>query len=152
MKIKINNETLAEKLLLKIRLDFKAQEKAGRFFFGGKTGEAMAETVRQQQVGLLKNLPLQGIVLEDFDTSLDIYLVAESDHGRRQEAAYAPLVLTLKADSMEDVLPLVIRPEFRKIELLEPDKISLDKKQAERLLYSISRYIYKDCHKYPGQD
>lgn len=137
IKVKINDETISEKLRLQVRLDFRAEEKSGRFFFGGKTSEAMAVTLREQQMGLIKNVPLQGLTFEHFDASMDIYLVEEGDQRRKREAAFAPLVITLKADSIEDVFPLLLRPEFKKIEVLGPDNIKISKVELERLLYTI---------------
>ncbi len=137
IKVRINDETTSEKLKLRIRLDFRAEEKSGRFFFGGKTSEAMAEAVREQQMGLLKNVPIQGVVIEDFDASMDIYLVNEGDHRRKQEVAYAPLLVTIKADDIEDVFSLLLRPEFKKVEVLGPENINIRRLELERLLYSI---------------
>lgn len=137
IKVRINDETVSGKMRFRIRMDFRAEEKSGRFFFGGKTSEAMAETIREQQMGLLKNVPLQGLTFEDFDASMDIYLVNEGDHRRKQEVAFAPLLVTLKADNIEDVFPLLLRTEFKKIEVLGPDNINLERADLERLLYSI---------------
>lgn len=137
IKVRINDETVSGKMRFRIRMDFRAEEKSGRFFFGGKTSEAMAEIIREQQMGLLKNVPLQGLTFEDFDASMDIYLVNEGDHRRKQEVAFAPLLVTLKADNIEDVFPLLLRTEFKKIEVLGPDNISLERADLERLLYSI---------------
>lgn len=139
IKVRINDELLSGKLKFRIRLDFRAEEKSGRFFFGGKTSEAMAEEVREQQVGLLKNVPLQGISFEDFDASMDIYLVNEGDQRRKQEVAYAPLLVTIKADNIEDVFPLLLRPEFKKIEALGPESITIERLELERLMYTISK-------------
>ncbi len=152
IKVRINDETVSWKLKFRIRLDFRAEEKSGRFFFGGKTSEAMAEAVREQQMALLKNVPLQGITFDDFDASMDIYLVNEGDHRRKQEAAYAPLLVTCKADNIEDVFPLLLRPEFKKIEVLGPDSINIERLELERLLYSIFKSFENEVsnteHKY----
>lgn len=137
IKVKINDETISAKLKFRFRLDFRAEEKSGRFFFGGKTSEAMAETAREQQMGLLKNVPLQGLTFEDFDASMDIYLVNEGDLNRKKEVAYAPLLVTVRANNIEDIFPLLLRPEFKKIEVLGPDSVTIDRLELERLLYSI---------------
>lgn len=144
IKVRINDETASEKLRLKIRLDFRAEEKSGRFFFGGKTCEAMAEAIREQQLGLLKNVPIQGVVIEDFDASMDIYLVNEGDHRRKQEVAYAPLLITIQADNIEDIFPLLLRPEFKKIEVLGPESINIRRLELERLLYSIFKNYQRE--------
>jgi len=137
LKVRINNELVNGKLRFKVRLDFRAEEKSGRFLFGGKSSEAMAEEVREQQASLLKNVPIQGITFEEIDTSMDIYLVNEGDQRRKKEVAYAPLIVTLVADNIEDVFPLLFRPEFKKIEVLGPENINLDGLELERMLYSI---------------
>lgn len=142
MKIRINEEMVTEKFRVRIRLDFRAEEKSGRFLFGGKTNEAMAEAVREQQMNLLKNLPLQGITLQDFDNSMKVYLVADEINRRSREAAYAPLIITLKADNIENILPFLLKPEFRKIEILGPENTNLTKQEMERLLFSISKLFH----------
>lgn len=137
MKIRINDELVAEKLRLKIRLDFRAEERSGRFLFGGKTNLAMAGNVREQQINLLKNIPLQGISLQDFDSTMEVYVMTEETNRRTREVAYAPLILTLKADNIEDIIPFLLRPEFRKIEILGPESINISKQEMERLMFSI---------------
>lgn len=139
MRVKINDQIIMDKLLLRIRLDFKAEEKSARFLFGGKTNEAMAEIVREQQLKLLKNIPLQGVTLEDFDSSMDVYLMTEESDRRTRTAAYAPLVVTLKADNIESVFPFLVRSEFRKIEILGPENLIISKTEIERLMFSIAR-------------
>ncbi|NLL53278.1 MAG: hypothetical protein GX248_11325 [Peptococcaceae bacterium] len=139
LKVRVNNELINGKLRFKVRLDFRAEEKSGRFLFGGKSSEAMAEAVREQQASLLKNVPIQGITFEEFDTSMDIYLVNEGDQRRKKEVAYAPLIVTFVADNIEDVFPLIFRPEFKKIEVLGPENINIDGLELERMLYSIFR-------------
>ncbi|NLI91727.1 MAG: hypothetical protein GX434_05820 [Peptococcaceae bacterium] len=147
VKVRINDETVSAKLKFRIRLDFRAEEKSGRFLFGGKTSEAMAEAAREQQMGLLKHVPLQGISFEDFDAGMDIYLVKEGDQRRRQEVAYAPLLITLKADHVEDIFPLLLRPEFKKIEALGPESIQIERLELERLLYSICKNFQQELKK-----
>ncbi|KUO66378.1 MAG: hypothetical protein APF84_18310 [Gracilibacter sp. BRH_c7a] len=137
MKIRINDEIVTEKLRLQIRLDYKAEERSGRFLFGSKTNQAMAETVREQQINLLKNIPLQGIDLQDFDSSMEVYVITEEKNRRTREVAYAPLILTLKADNIQDVIPFLLRPEFKKIEILGPESINISKQEMERLMFSI---------------
>ena len=139
LKVRINNELVPGKLRFKIRLDFRAEEKSGRFLFGSKSSEAVAEELREQQTRLLKNVPIQGITFEEFDASMDIYLVNEGDQRRKKEVAYAPLIVTLVADNIEDVFPLLFRPEFKKIEVLGPESINIDSTELERLLYSVFR-------------
>lgn len=143
MKVKINEETVKHKLRFRIRLDFRGEEKAGRFFFGSKTSAEMANDVRKEQINQLKNVPLKGLTFEDLDQTQDIYFLQEDDHHRKQEAAYAPLVITVKAEHIEDVFPLLFRPEFKKIEVLGPENVHLERYELERLLYSICQDFYR---------
>ncbi|MCO5387936.1 hypothetical protein [Desulfosporosinus lacus] len=144
MKIRIGNELLTEHIRVRIRVDFRGESKNGRFFFGGKSKEIMAETMREQQVALLRNVPLQGIIIEDVDLSLDVYTVAEENGRRHHEVAYAPIILTLRIENIDDLLPLLIKPEFRKIEFLSPENISLHRLDMERLLFRLSQSFQQE--------
>ncbi|EHQ88161.1 hypothetical protein [Desulfosporosinus youngiae] len=144
MKIRIGNELLTEHIRVRIRLDFRGESKNGRFFFGGKSKELMAETMREQQVALLRNVPLQGVIIEDVDLSLDVYTVNEENGRRNREVAYAPIILTLRIENIDDLLPLLIKPEFRKIEFLSPENISHHRLDMERLLYRLSQSFQQE--------
>ena len=144
MKIRIGNELLTEHVRIRIRLDYRGESKSGRFFFGGKSKEQMAEKMREQQVALLRNVPLQGVLIEDVDLSLDVYAVAEGGGRRAHEIAYAPIILTLRIENLDDLLPLLIRPEFRKIEFLSPENISLHRLDMERLLFRLSQSFQQE--------
>jgi len=150
LKVRINNELLPGKLKFKIRLDFRAEEKSGKFFFGGKSSELMADKVREQQMGILKNVPLQGIAFEEFDAGMDIYLVNEGDHRRKKEVAYAPLLVTFQANNIEDIFPLLFRSEFKKVEVIGPENINLEKLELERLLYAVFKNFNKEINKIEG--
>ncbi len=144
MKIRIGNELLTEHVRIRIRLDYRGESKSGRFFFGGKSKEQMAEKMREQQVALLRNVPLQGVLIEDVDLSLDVYAVAEGGGRRAHEIAYAPIILTLRIENLDDLLPLLIRSEFRKIEFLSPENISLHRLDMERLLFRLSQSFQQE--------
>ncbi|HWQ41255.1 MAG TPA: hypothetical protein VN456_04385 [Desulfosporosinus sp.] len=154
MKIRIGNELLTEHVRVRIRLDYRGESRSGRFFFGGKNKEEMAESTREQQVALLRNVPLQGVMMEDVDLSLDVYTVTEGDGRRSHEVAYAPIVLTLRIENLDDVLPLLIKHEFRKIEFLSPENISLHRLDMERLLFRLSQSFQQEIksleQKYSG--
>lgn len=144
MKIRIGNELLTEHIRVRIRVDYRGESKSGRFFFGGKSKELMAETIREQQVALLRNVPLQGVIIEDVDLSLDVYAVTEGEGRRTREVAYAPIILTLRIENLDDLLPLLIKPEFRKIEFLSPDTVSLHRLDMERLLFRLSQSFQQE--------
>lgn len=144
MKIRIGDEILTEHIRVRIRLDFRGEPRSGRFFFGGKTKEEMAEQVREQQVALLRNVPLQGVAVEDFDLSMDVYTVSE-DVGRKEtEVAYAPVIMTLRIDSIDDLVPLLLKQEFRKIEVLNPESIHMHRLDMERLLYRLNQALQQE--------
>lgn len=144
MKIRIGDELLTEHIRVRIRLDYRGEARNGRFFFGSKSKEQMAETTREQQVALLRNVPLQGIIIEEVDLSLDVYTVSEGDGRRNHEMAYAPIILTLRIENIDDLLPLLIKPEFRKIEFLSPENISLHRLDMERLLFRLSQSFQQE--------
>ncbi|MDR3587920.1 MAG: hypothetical protein P4L59_21805 [Desulfosporosinus sp.] len=144
MKIRIGNELLTEHVRVRIRLDFRGESRSGRFFFGGRSKEQIAETMREQQVALLRNIPLQGIIIEDVDLSLDVYAVSQGDGRRNHEAAFAPIIMTLRVENLDDLLPLLIKPEFRKVEFLSPESVSLHRLDMERLLFRLSQSFQQE--------
>lgn len=144
MKIKIGDELLIEHIRVRIRLDYPGEARNGRFFFGGKSKEQMAEAVRDQQVALLRNVPLQGIMIEDVDLNQDIYVVNEGDGRHTHEIAYAPIVLDLRIENLDDLLPLLIKAEFRKIEFLSPETIALHRLDMERLFFRLSQAFQQE--------
>lgn len=122
-------------VLVKIRLDFKGKGKNGRFLFRGKPTDKAAEEYREQQVTVLRNVPIQGVQIIDIDVSTEVYTVY--DDINNTEIAYAPLVLTIKADNLENVIHFIAREDFRKIEVLDPASISLNHNDLERILYRV---------------
>lgn len=147
MKIRIGDEVLTEHIRVRVRLDFKGAGKTGRFLFGGKSKEEMAEQTREQEVALLRNIPLQGIAIEEFDLSLDIYTVNEFDGRRNQETAYAPVILTLRLENLDNLLPLILKSEFRKIEFLSPENLNLYRLDAERFLFRVHQLMQEEVKK-----
>ena len=123
------------KLMFKIRFDYKGNPRPARFFFGGKKTEDVAEEIREQQLSLWRNMPLQGVSVESIDLG-EIYNLYDDSLG--EEVAFAPLELMVKTDSMEDILRFIMREEFRKIEIIEPHTIKLSSKEAERLLFKVN--------------
>ena len=122
-------------ILVKVRLDFKGTGKPGRFLFGGKPTDKVAEEAREQHVAIFRNVPIQGIHIMDIDVSTEVYTVFDDLHN--SEVAFAPLVLTIKADRLENVIRFIIRDDFRKIEILDPAFISLDHTDIERLFFRV---------------
>ncbi|MDF9407388.1 hypothetical protein L7E55_03275 [Pelotomaculum isophthalicicum JI] len=122
-------------ILVKVRLDFKGTGKTGRFLFGGKATDKAAEESREQQLAVFRNVPMQGIQIIDIDVSTEVYTVY--DDIANAEIAYAPLVLTIKADSLENIIRFIAREDFRKIEVLDPASLSLSHNDIERILYRI---------------
>lgn len=130
---------LDKPIKVKIRLDFRGNSKPGRFMFGGKSQEKSAEEAREQQVGLFRNIPMQGIYIEDIDLSMDVFTIFEDTINN--EVAYAPVILTISSDTLEDVIPFIAREEFRKIEILEPKNLSLARQDTERLLFKVHQQL-----------
>ncbi len=121
------------KLKVRIRLDIKGQSRPGRFLFGGKPMVKVAEEAREQQVAVFRNVPIQGVHIDDIDMSIDVYTVR--DDVRNSEVAYAPVILSITAENIEDLLRFIAREDFRKIEVIEPGGVVLNRHEMERLLF-----------------
>lgn len=121
---------------VKIRLDFKGVGKPGRFLFGGKPTEKAAEEAREQQVAMFRNVPLQGIHIEDIDMSTEVYTVY--DDMNNTEVAFAPVILQISAETLEDIVKFIAREDFRKIEVISPQVLSLQKYEMERLMFRMA--------------
>jgi hypothetical protein len=141
VKVRVGEELAHSDIRVKVRLDFKGSSKPGRVLFGGKPTEKVAEELREHQAAFLRNVPLQGVRIEDLDLSMEVYTVVDEVENR--EVAYAPIGLVVRADSLEDLLMFVARDEFRKIEILEPTEIVMNRFDVERLLFGMNREIVK---------
>jgi hypothetical protein len=130
-----NNFIDRDGILFKVRLDFKSNGKPGRLLFGGKPSEKTAEELREQQMAIFRNVPIQGIQIMDIDISTDIYTMY--DELENTDAAYAPMVLTVKADNLECIVRFITREDFRKIDILDPASITLSHYELERLLFKV---------------
>ena len=135
MKVRIDDEIINKPLHIKLRLDYKG-ESQNKFFFGGKTSERVAEEIREQKVALLRNVPFQGVTIHDIDMSIETYNM--QDDLSTEEIAYAPVTIELKADNIEDITRFIVRDEFRKVEILEPQEIIMSKQDLERLIFKIN--------------
>lgn len=120
----------------KIRLDFKAEDGGRKFFWKRRNLQEVAKTLRSKQVSLLRNLPFQGINVEELNEDREVYLIPDAENHR--EIAYAPLELTVNADSIEDLMEFTLKEEFRKIKILAPTEISLSNGEVERLLFKVN--------------
>ena len=116
----------------KVRFDFKGREKPARFFFGGRNSMDVARYNREQQVGHWKNVPVQGIQILKIQEE-EVYGVF--DDAQDEEVAYAPLVMEVRVESLEDLVRFVVREEFRRIEIMEPKSFKLTSQGLERLLF-----------------
>ena len=131
------------RLKMRVRFDFMARGKANRFF-GGKTEEEQAEELRQHKVSLIRNVPLQGIIIDEIDMSHEIYSIYDDISGK--SLAFAPVSISLTAASMEDAIKFTMKEEFRTVEILEPEDIKLSKTEIERLMYRMCEELleYKE--------
>ncbi len=129
-------------ILAKVRLDFKGDGKPGRLLFGGKPSDKAAEEAREQQVAIFKNVPLHGVQIMDIDLTTEVYTVSDDLTGTT--TAYAPLVLTIQADSLENIIRFITREDFRKVEILDPAYVTLNHYEIERLLFK----VYEETKEY----
>lgn len=119
---------------MKVRFDYLGKTRQGKLF-GGKNGEQVAEELRQHKVSLIRNVPIQGIYIEDIDMSQEVYTVFDEVTGKM--LAFAPVTITFLADSLEDAVKFTMKEEFRTVEVLDPEALSLSRLDMERLLLKI---------------
>lgn len=133
---KINGQTDGSRQFkIKVRFDYKGLPRPPRFFFGGKGSREVAEETRKQQTAMWRNVPIQGVRIEDAEF-FDLYSVY--DDFEDEMIFYAPLELKFAADSLEDCARFICRDEFRRIEILEPVQVFLDSRELERIFYKLS--------------
>lgn len=143
VKTQFGDEIINTPLRLRIRFDYRGDSKPKGLFFGNKDVYQVAEEMRDRKVSLLRNIPLQGIHIEDVDSTGEIYTIYDEIIGAT--VAYAPIQVTIRAESLEDVIKFIMREEFRKVELLEPDQIFLGKNEVEKLLFKINEELQSYC-------
>jgi len=137
MKIKVGEEA-GERIKCRIRFDFPGYKKPGKFIFGGKDTFEVAEEHRENQVANWENVPMQGLEIEHIEQK-ETYAVL--DEELEEEVAYAPVELIVDADSPEDILPFIMREEFRKIELHQPQGIDFNKSGVEKFFGRINEEL-----------
>lgn len=123
----------------KIRIDFKGSAKPGKLLFRGKPIEKVAEEIREMNVATFRNIPFKGIKILDIDIGSDVYVIY--DEITNMEVAYAPITLEVSADTLEDLMVLVAREDFRKIEVITNSPVVLNRIEAERMLYRVAEEI-----------
>jgi hypothetical protein len=130
-------------LRLRVRFDYLGRVREKKLF-GNKGSEELAEEIRQHKVSQIRNVPLQGIHIEDIDMSQEIYSVIDEITGRR--LCYAPVIITFTADTLEDVVRFIMKEEFRTIEILQPEQMEISRIELERLLLRINDELinYRD--------
>src|SRR5690554_3110638 len=94
------------RIKFRVRFDYRGKPKPARFFFGGRKTEDVAQEIREHQVTLWRNLPLQGIYVEGIDLG-EIYNLYDEELD--DEVAFAPLELIVYADTLEDLLRFIMR-------------------------------------------
>lgn len=141
VRVRMGDELIQTSMKARVRLDFRGNSKPGRFLFGGRNSEKIAEEIREQQVAMLRNVPIQGIQVENIDMSQEVYMLP--DENDNHEVAYAPVILDLTADSVEDLLKFIAREDFRKIEVLEPAEMVLTRHDMERMLFQVNEELRK---------
>ena len=132
-----NDRKTAKSLKVRLRFDYRGEKNGG--LFGRKTSEKAAEERREKVAALLRNVPRRGISIEDINADMEIYTIYDDETGR--EAAFAPLEILIKADRIEDIIGFIMRPEFRRIEVVHPEEIVMSNKGLERLLYKVNEEL-----------
>lgn len=124
------------RLKFKVRFDFAAENKSGKLFFGNKNTVEQAEEVRQNKVTLLRNIPVQGINIEDIDMGHEIYSIIDDYNSK--VIYYAPVSIFFTADSLENAVRFTMKEEFRTIEIIDPEEIKLSQMETIRLIQNVN--------------
>jgi hypothetical protein len=126
------------KLKFRVRFDYEGKEKSGRLF-GGKSSLDVAEEFRQQKVNSMRNIPTQGILIEEIDMSQEVYTIF--DEVDNKSISYAPVFITFSADSLTAVVKYAMKEEFRTVEFLSDQEITLSNLELERLLMKVNEEL-----------
>ena len=126
------------KIKMRVRFDFVGKAKTGKLF-RGKNCVELAEEIREHKVSLIRNVPMQGIEIQDIDMSQEVFTIC--DEITNNLSAYAPIIISFSADSLEDAIKFTMKEEFRTIDILEPQGITLSKFEIERLLLKINEEL-----------
>lgn len=134
-----------ERIKLRLRLDYMNSGKNSRSIFGKKNIEQLAEDIRQNKVALMRNIPVQGIFIEDIDMSQEVYSIYDEINSK--SVAFAPVIITILADSIEDAISFTMKDEFRTVQILEPPEIKLTALQIEKLFFKVNEELlnYRNC-------
>ncbi len=124
----------ATRIKARVRFDYRGRSRPSRFFFGGKSTEEAAGELRSQQAALWRNVPLQGVVVENIEMG-EIYTVY--DEESEYEIAYAPLELDVVADSLENLVRFAVREEFRRVQIREPERMVMARQDMERIFFQV---------------
>ena len=127
------------RLKFKMRLDFVAESKSGRLFFGNRGSVEQAEELREQKVSLLRNIPVQGIIIEHIDMDHEIYTII--DEYSNKVSYYAPVSILFSADSLENAVRFTMKEEFRTVEMVDPDQIILSQMETVRLIQNVNEEL-----------
>ncbi len=123
---------------VKIRFDYVGRAKSGKLFSKNNV-EQLADNTRQQKVAKMRNVPMQGVRIDDIDMSQDIYTLVDDITGKN--VAYAPVVITFEADKMDEIIKFIVMEEFRTIDIIEPTELLLAKGEIEKLLFVVSQEL-----------
>jgi hypothetical protein len=121
---------------MRVRFDYVAEGKPSRRLFASKGGDEQAEELRQHKIALIRNVPVQGINIEEIDMSKEIYSIFDEYTNRLSSCA--PVIITFAVESLEDAIKFVMKDEFRTIEILEPAQIDLGRIEMERVFSKIN--------------
>jgi hypothetical protein len=136
IRIKMGEEVMRSNIRARVRFDYIGLNKTSHFFFGNKPTEKIAIENRQQQATQLRNIPLPDIYIEELNTDFPIYTMYHEYTG--ETLAYAPLEVIVSAPTIEDIMCFILREEFRRVEILEPDQICISRVDVERFFFRMN--------------
>ncbi|MCR3922222.1 MAG: hypothetical protein NUK65_06865 [Firmicutes bacterium] len=122
------------KIRARIRFDYRGKARPSRFFFGGKGTEEAAGELREQQAALWRNVPVQGVFIENIELG-KIYTVYDEEMDG--EIAFAPLELEVIADSLSFLIRFAVKEEFRRLKIMEPLGLKMSVQEMEQVFFEV---------------
>ncbi|MDR1616796.1 MAG: hypothetical protein LBR98_07280 [Syntrophomonadaceae bacterium] len=123
------------KLKIKVRFDYEGKSKRKKLINVNNSLEK-AEELRQQKAAFMRNIPIQGIEILEIDMSQEAYTIRDEIEG--QNVSYAPMFVTVMADSVDAVIKFPMDEAFRTIEIIEPELLSVSRTELERVFCRIN--------------
>jgi hypothetical protein len=123
------------KLKIRVRFDYEGKSRRKKLINVNNSLEK-AEELRQQKAAFMRNIPIQGLEIIEIDMSQEAYTIRDEIEG--QNISYAPMLVTVIADSIDAIIKFPMDEAFRTIEIIEPELLSVSRMELERAFCQVN--------------